>query len=238
MRQRVMEENIHKLKVPRRPPWTSDMSADELDVREREYFLHWRRDLATCALSPRANSAQPTTADGSWGLRLNARSPIRSHVRSLEETDTVTVTPFEKNLQVWRQLWRVLERSDLVRPGARFSLLLPLLLVLLRSHTLNVSPADCCLRWFLFFWAHSAVCVAKNSAPDEATDCAANNIVLVAGVPSGGRPRSAPLPLRGPRGLRARGAPGARSSACCSDHGLRRLRASVPPNDSVREMRG
>ena len=24
------------------------------------------------------------------------------------------VTPFEKNLEVWRQLWRVLERSDLV----------------------------------------------------------------------------------------------------------------------------
>ena len=22
------------------------------------------------------------------------------------------VTPFEKNLEVWRQLWRVLERSD------------------------------------------------------------------------------------------------------------------------------
>ena len=24
------------------------------------------------------------------------------------------VTPFEKNLEIWRQLWRVIERSDLV----------------------------------------------------------------------------------------------------------------------------
>ena len=24
------------------------------------------------------------------------------------------LTPFEKNLEVWRQLWRVLERSDIV----------------------------------------------------------------------------------------------------------------------------
>jgi large subunit GTPase 1 len=24
------------------------------------------------------------------------------------------VTPFEKNLEVWRQLWRVVERSDVV----------------------------------------------------------------------------------------------------------------------------
>jgi large subunit GTPase 1 len=32
----------------------------------------------------------------------------------LEETEGASVTPFEKNLEVWRQLWRVLERSDLV----------------------------------------------------------------------------------------------------------------------------
>ena len=24
------------------------------------------------------------------------------------------LTPFEKNLEVWRQLWRVMERSDIV----------------------------------------------------------------------------------------------------------------------------
>eukprot|EP00850_Spirogloea_muscicola_P020569 SM000220S07048 [mRNA] locus=s220:69483:71828:- [translate_table: standard] len=37
----------------------------------------------------------------------------RSLVR-LEENDKLVVTPFEKNLDIWRQLWRVLERSDLV----------------------------------------------------------------------------------------------------------------------------
>ena len=68
-----------RLTVPRRPPWRSDMAVDELDRRERESFLIWRRDLA-----------------------------------ALEETEGVHVTPFEKNLEVWRQLWRVLERSDLV----------------------------------------------------------------------------------------------------------------------------
>ena len=30
-----------------------------------------------------------------------------------EETDCV-VTPYEKNLEFWRQLWRVIERSDLI----------------------------------------------------------------------------------------------------------------------------
>jgi hypothetical protein len=32
----------------------------------------------------------------------------------LEEDEGLTLTPFERNLEVWRQLWRVLERSDIV----------------------------------------------------------------------------------------------------------------------------
>lgn len=32
----------------------------------------------------------------------------------LEENDSLVLTPFEKNLDIWRQLWRVVERSDLV----------------------------------------------------------------------------------------------------------------------------
>ena len=34
--------------------------------------------------------------------------------RSLQEEDKILLTPFERNLEVWRQLWRVLERSHLV----------------------------------------------------------------------------------------------------------------------------
>ena len=30
------------------------------------------------------------------------------------EESGVTITPFEKNIEVWRQLWRVVERSDIV----------------------------------------------------------------------------------------------------------------------------
>ena len=78
-RRAAAEKAAGRLTVPRRPPWRTDMSGEELDAREREAHLLWRRDLAL-----------------------------------LEESDGVSVTPFEKNLQVWRQLWRVLERSDLV----------------------------------------------------------------------------------------------------------------------------
>jgi large subunit GTPase 1 len=32
----------------------------------------------------------------------------------LEEEEGLCLTPFERNLEVWRQLWRVVERSDIV----------------------------------------------------------------------------------------------------------------------------
>jgi large subunit GTPase 1 len=38
----------------------------------------------------------------------------RRELAELQETTTCIVTPYEKNLEFWRQLWRVIERSDLV----------------------------------------------------------------------------------------------------------------------------
>jgi large subunit GTPase 1 len=38
----------------------------------------------------------------------------RRDLAELEETHGLLLTPFERNLEVWRQLWRVIERSDLV----------------------------------------------------------------------------------------------------------------------------
>jgi large subunit GTPase 1 len=78
-RRKAEAENRDKLCVPRRPAWTSKMTADQLDAQERAYFLEWRRALA-----------------------------------ELEGSDRLVLTPFEKNLNVWRQLWRVIERSDIV----------------------------------------------------------------------------------------------------------------------------
>eukprot|EP00033_Pygsuia_biforma_P002663 GCRY01002944.1.p1 GENE.GCRY01002944.1~~GCRY01002944.1.p1 ORF type:complete len:674 (-),score=211.87 GCRY01002944.1:50-2071(-) len=78
-RKRAMRKYAEKLMIPRRPPWTTSMTADELDKRERESFLAWRRALAR-----------------------------------LEEEKDLILTPFEKNLDFWRQLWRVCERSDIV----------------------------------------------------------------------------------------------------------------------------
>lgn len=75
------KHRLHKgrLTVPRRPRWDSTTTPQELDARERDSFLNWRRGLA-----------------------------------ELQENNDLLMTPFERNLEVWRQLWRVIERSDLV----------------------------------------------------------------------------------------------------------------------------
>lgn len=76
---RKHEKNRKRLTVPRRPRWDASTTAQELDERERQALLEWRRGLA-----------------------------------DLQENHDLLMTPFERNLEVWRQLWRVIERSDLV----------------------------------------------------------------------------------------------------------------------------
>lgn len=84
---------FHELSVPRRPAWIPGVTtAEELEALENESFYEWRRGLAQkeeeiAALAFKAHGG------GVGGA---------------------SVTPYEKNLHVWRQLWRVLERSSVV----------------------------------------------------------------------------------------------------------------------------
>ncbi len=76
-----------ELSVPRRPAWTKSTTAAELDEMEKKSFLEWRRNIAI--LEERAAREQ-----------------------GLHQISQGCVTPFEKNLEVWRQLWRVMESSS------------------------------------------------------------------------------------------------------------------------------
>ncbi|KAH6611142.1 gtp-binding [Trichoderma cornu-damae] len=72
-------QHRNRLTVPRRPHWDASTTPQELDAREREALVQWRRGLA-----------------------------------ELQENNDLLMTPFERNIEVWRQLWRVIERSDLI----------------------------------------------------------------------------------------------------------------------------
>jgi len=75
----IQERNKDLVKIPRRPKWDTSMNAQELQTREKDTFLEWRRSLAM-----------------------------------LQENEGLMLTPYERNLEFWRQLWRVVERSDVV----------------------------------------------------------------------------------------------------------------------------
>eukprot|EP00186_Timspurckia_oligopyrenoides_P003677 CAMPEP_0182451438 /NCGR_PEP_ID=MMETSP1172-20130603/43721_1 /TAXON_ID=708627 /ORGANISM="Timspurckia oligopyrenoides, Strain CCMP3278" /LENGTH=641 /DNA_ID=CAMNT_0024649213 /DNA_START=42 /DNA_END=1967 /DNA_ORIENTATION=+ len=81
------ENNVNEnvLRIPRRPKWDERTTPTQLEASERELFLTWRRSLA---------EVEEQLGFGSFGGSV--------------------LTPFEKNLEIWRQLWRVVERSDVV----------------------------------------------------------------------------------------------------------------------------
>lgn len=76
-----------ELSVPRRPAWDGTTTAEQLDQREKASFLEWRRAIA----------------EREEELALKSST-----------TSSLGVTPFEKNLEIWRQLWRVLERCSCI----------------------------------------------------------------------------------------------------------------------------
>ena len=88
--------DFSNLTVPRRPAWNEATTPDELNRLERESFLDWRRGIAECVFPL---------------LLIFLFTPLARLESSFAE---LAVTPFEKNLDFWRQLWRVLERSDVV----------------------------------------------------------------------------------------------------------------------------
>jgi large subunit GTPase 1 len=79
---------FQELSVPRRPEWDETTTPAELDRREKEAFLDWRRAIA-----------------------LKEEEIV---LKSSSATSALGVTPFEKNLEIWRQLWRVLERCSCI----------------------------------------------------------------------------------------------------------------------------
>ena len=80
---------FQELSVPRRPQWDESTTPEELDFREKESFLEWRRAIAM--------------REEKIAQQGNGNGPSR-----------LGVTPFEKNLEIWRQLWRVMERCSCI----------------------------------------------------------------------------------------------------------------------------
>jgi large subunit GTPase 1 len=96
----VVSGAVHIVKNDRIVPHTDDRDwfklSEELKIPKRP---EWDYELPPAELERREKS-----------MFLEWRRSL-AH---LEESHKVLLTPYEKNLEVWRQLWRVVERSDIL----------------------------------------------------------------------------------------------------------------------------
>lgn len=95
------KHNEHELRIPRRPHWTSDMTFEQLMQNEEQAFLTWRRNIADL------ENEISGLGDTSSAMQRRGTGAVGSLI-------SLSLTPFEKNLDVWRQLWRVAERSHVI----------------------------------------------------------------------------------------------------------------------------
>lgn len=70
------------------------------------------RDLLKIPRRPKWDSS--TTAQELLSREKETFLQWRRSLAELQETEGIMLTPFEKNLEFWRQLWRVVERSDVI----------------------------------------------------------------------------------------------------------------------------
>jgi large subunit GTPase 1 len=70
------------------------------------------KDRLTVPRRPKWDSA--TTPEELDRMERDSLLEWRRGLAELQESNDLLMTPFERNLEVWRQLWRVIERSDLV----------------------------------------------------------------------------------------------------------------------------
>lgn len=70
------------------------------------------KDRLTIPRRPKWN--ETTTTQELDAMERQSLLDWRRGLAELQENQDLLMTPFERNLEVWRQLWRVIERSDLV----------------------------------------------------------------------------------------------------------------------------
>ncbi|KAI0931779.1 hypothetical protein AcW2_000590 [Taiwanofungus camphoratus] len=97
-----------QLTCPKRPKWRYDMSKKEVEMNEEGLFKKWlsQTDAALtdwCSVTgPQQDSVQ----------NIGQKSEVQQ--RSVPTEMPRAPTSFERNLEVWRQLWRVTEISQII----------------------------------------------------------------------------------------------------------------------------
>jgi large subunit GTPase 1 len=83
----------------------------EQERQKREKHRLFVQSLTILRRPPWTSETTPTELDRN---EKDAFLDWRRHLAELQDNHDLLLTPFERNLEVWRQLWRVIERSHLV----------------------------------------------------------------------------------------------------------------------------
>jgi large subunit GTPase 1 len=86
------------------------LSAD----KEKETLAKHKEFKSALTVPRRPPWDESTTAQALQKMEREGFLDWRRHLALLAERENLLLTPFERNLEVWRQLWRVIERSHLV----------------------------------------------------------------------------------------------------------------------------
>ncbi|KAI2641543.1 P-loop containing nucleoside triphosphate hydrolase protein [Hypomontagnella submonticulosa] len=100
--------NVKIIHTDQRNPYL--LSATE----ERNVIGKHAKHRGKLTVPRRPNWDASTTAEQLDQLERESFLNWRRGLAELQEHNDLLMTPFERNLEVWRQLWRVIERSDLV----------------------------------------------------------------------------------------------------------------------------
>ncbi len=132
-------EETGELRLPKRPKWRSDMDTKTIHAQEQEVFRQWLRKTDgvvergfftsspmfagltshTRSEDKAAFPASSSTNAGMGGSRMVSTIASQDSIDQLlahrpSPGTSVIGSLYERNIEVYRQLWRVCERSDLV----------------------------------------------------------------------------------------------------------------------------
>lgn len=100
--------NVKIIHTDQKNPYLLSASEEKSAIKKQRK----NKDRVTVPRRPQWD--QSTTRQQLEAMERESLLEWRRGLAELQENNDLLMTPFERNLEVWRQLWRVIERSDLV----------------------------------------------------------------------------------------------------------------------------
>jgi large subunit GTPase 1 len=100
--------NVRIIHTDQKNPYLLSAAEERAAVGKQKAY----KDRLTVPRRPQWDAS--TTPDELDRMERESLLDWRRGLAELQENNDLLMTPFERNLEVWRQLWRVIERSDLV----------------------------------------------------------------------------------------------------------------------------